>query len=527
MSSAAPNRASSSLPRRLVSAVAGSPQVLAFLPAVTLAAYWLGGEHLLLVTALVVPALFAVAGCLDLSLDGPATVTVPDAGLPGRSSAVGRAEGLLAAGTGEPDFAVFAIGLDDAAEVEGRLGAAGLRDVTDQIGQRLASAVRSTDLVARISPSTFAVVMASARSADLETLLQLASRLQETVAAPLALGGARVYVSASTGFARSDRRHATGEAIVAAAEASLSEALSQGPCAVRMWSGAAPVAAQAERGLAAELAGALAAGQIVPWFQPQVRTETGALTGAEALARWVHPVRGIIPPQTFLPEVEAAGLSDRLGASILHAALAALKSFDEAGLAVPRVAVNFATVELRNPGIVDRVRWELDRFGLTPDRLTVEVLETVLDASGDDMVTRSLAGLAALGCGIDLDDFGTGHAAIGNIRRFSVKRVKIDRSFVRRLDTDADQQSIVSAMILMAGRLGLDTLAEGIETAAEQAALARLGCQHVQGFAIARPMPEAAFRQWLAARGSEPARPTFRPALTGSVSSGEAAGKTA
>jgi EAL domain-containing protein (putative c-di-GMP-specific phosphodiesterase class I) len=212
---------------------------------------------------------------------------------------------------------------------------------------------------------------------------------------------------------------------------------------------------------------------------------------------------------------------------MLHAALAAVKSFDDAGLFLPCVAVNFSAGELRNPGIVDRVRWELDRFGLTPERLTVEVLETVLDTTGDDMVTRSLGGLAALGCGIDLDDFGTGHAAIGSIRRFSVKRLKIDRSFVRRIDTDADQQNVVAAMIVMAERLGLGTLAEGVETVAEQATVARLGCRYAQGFAMARPMPEAAFREWLSVRGAQIAPVPLRAALTGSGPAGQSAGKTA
>jgi EAL domain-containing protein (putative c-di-GMP-specific phosphodiesterase class I) len=175
---------------------------------------------------------------------------------------------------------------------------------------------------------------------------------------------------------------------------------------------------------------------------------------------------------------------------------------------------------------VDRVRWELDRFGLAPDRLTVEVLETVIEEVGDDMVTRSLAGLAALGCGIDLDDFGTGHAAIGSIRRFSVQRVKIDRSFVRRIDTDTEQQALVSAMILLSDRLGVGTLAEGVETAAEQAALARLGCRHVQGYAIARPMPEDAFRAWLEAWRAPAAIP-LRSETAGTAPAASATGKTA
>jgi diguanylate cyclase (GGDEF)-like protein len=527
MSSSAPHRTSTTLPRRLLSALAGSPQILAFLPAMTLGAYWLGGEAFLLLTAVVVPALFAAAGMLDLSLGRPARFIGGEDALPGRTSAVARADGLQAAGDRGPAFSVHAIGIDDSCEIADRLGPEGFRVVTAQLGARLVASVRNADLVVQLTPETFAIVLASPRSDDIETLLQVATRLQDAAAEPLALGATRVHLSVSVGIARPERRHRSGEAIVLAAERALAEALANGPCSVRLWSETTPVPARAEAELASEVAEALGAGQIVPWFQPQVLTETGALSGAEALARWVHPTRGIIPPQVFLPLVEQAGLSDRFGATMLHAALAAVKSFDDAGLFLPCVAVNFSAGELRNPGIVDRVRWELDRFGLTPERLTVEVLETVLDTTGDDMVTRSLGGLAALGCGIDLDDFGTGHAAIGSIRRFSVKRLKIDRSFVRRIDTDADQQNVVAAMIVMAERLGLGTLAEGVETVAELATVARLGCRYAQGFAMARPMPEAAFREWLSARGAQIAPVPLRAALTGSGPAGQSAGKTA
>lgn len=527
MSFSAPRRAPPSLPRRILSALAGSPQILAFLPAVTLAAYWLGGEAYLLLAAVLMPALFAFGGFLNLSLSPSSPSVDHGDAFPGRISAVARADSLLPAEGSHPSFSVFAMGLDDAREIEMRLGPAGFRQLMAQLGGRLVSTVRDTDLVAQLTPATFAIVLTSPRGADLETLLQVASRLQDAVAEPVALGAARIYVSASVGMVRPDRGHTSGEALVRAAEQALDEAAAHGPCGVRLWSAAVPAPARIDGGLAAEVAEALSAGQILPWFQPQVLAGTGVLSGAEALARWAHPVRGIVPPQVFLPAVEEAGLSDRLGASMLHATLAALKSFDEAGHDLPCISVNFSAAELRNPGVVDRVRWELDRFGLAPERLTVEVLETVLDTTGDDMITRNLAEFAALGCGIDLDDFGTGHAAIGSIRRFSVKRVKIDRSFVRRIDTDSDQQSIVSAMVLMAGRLGLDTVAEGVETAAEESALERLGCRHVQGFAIARPMPEAAFAQWLAARGPGTAARPLRSLRAEAEATTEPKGKTA
>ena len=159
--------------------------------------------------------------------------------------------------------------------------------------------------------------------------------------------------------------------------------------------------------------------------------------------------------------------------------------------------MNFTTEELHNPKLLDKIRWELDRFDLPPSRLSVEVLETVVAAAPDDTVSRNINGLAKLGCVIDLDDFGTGHASISSIRRFAVARIKIDRSFVLKVDRDPEQQRIVNAILTMADRLDLDTLAEGVETLGEHAMLAQLGCGHVQGFGIARPMPFDQTADWI------------------------------
>ncbi len=134
---------------------------------------------------------------------------------------------------------------------------------------------------------------------------------------------------------------------------------------------------------------------------------------------------------------------------------------------------------------------------MTPDRLTIEILETVIAATDNDMVVSNIAALAALGCGIDLDDFGTGHASITTIRRFAVRRLKIDRSFVTRVDQDREQQKMISAIVSLSERLGLQTLAEGVETGAEQAMLSQLGCGHVQGYGLARPMPLEEATEWI------------------------------
>ena len=140
---------------------------------------------------------------------------------------------------------------------------------------------------------------------------------------------------------------------------------------------------------------------------------------------------------------------------------------------------------------------ELDRCNIAANRLVIEVLETVVVSNTDNIAGANLTKLAAMGCGIDLDDFGTGHASITSIRKFSIQRIKIDRSFITNIDRDEEQQNMVAAILIMAGRLGLDTLAEGIETPQEQDQLTKLGCRHMQGFALARPTDFAKTTQWI------------------------------
>lgn len=181
---------------------------------------------------------------------------------------------------------------------------------------------------------------------------------------------------------------------------------------------------------------------------------------------------------------------------MLQHSLTALRTWDHAGLDVPRVSVNFSDPELRDPKLVEHIQWELDRFGLTAQRLGIEVLESVITSSPDGIVARNISRLAEFGCYIDLDDFGTGHASINALRRFKVHRLKIDRSFVTRVDRDEDQRRILAAVLGMADRLGIETLAEGVESVGEHALLAQLGCDHVQGFWIARPMPADQLIDW-------------------------------
>ena len=474
------------------------PEVMVFLPALTLASFWLGGEGMLILAALGLPMVFVMTGAFSARDPDAPLQPGPDA-LALRPQITDAIDRILRDGqkTGLTT-ACLVIQFDEADRFVDRHGRTAQAEVLQRCADRLFSALRQGDIVARLEGGGLTVALGAVKRVDLETLVQIASRIQAAIGAPISLDGAQVYVTCSVGFCLVSRAPAkTGRALLDAAQIAADEALRHGPGAIRSF---APDMARTRADRDAQrdvLESALDTGQIRPHFQPQLSTDTGAISGFEALARWHHPERGIVAPAEFLSSVEDAGLSERLGEVILYNALAALVRWDKAGLAVPTVAVNFSAAELRNPKLPEKIKWELDRFDLAPDRLTIEILETVVAQNENDVIVRNVAALSALGCGIDLDDFGTGHASITHIRRFALRRIKIDRSFVTKVDEDREQQKLVSAIISMAEQMGLDTLAEGVETPGEHAMLGQLGCRHVQGFSIGRPMPYEDTSDWI------------------------------
>jgi diguanylate cyclase len=485
------------------------PELMVFLPALTLTAFWIGGEEVLILTALGTPLLFALAGAFRF--EEPEEQVLPPGlqGLSLRAQVTQSMDALLQdAPINGRQTGCLVVQFDDLEDVLDRHGRAAQTEVLTRCAERICAVLREGDTVGRLEGGGFAIALAAQRRMDLETLVQLAARVQTAIAAPISVDGTRIYISCSIGFCLGARApENTGRALLDAAQVAADEARRNGPGAIRAY---APDMARTRADRDAQrhsLRTALDEGQILAHFQPQICTDTGAVSGFEALARWQHPQRGLLTPGEFLPAMDEAGLIERLGEVMLFQALSALATWDRAGMRVPTVGVNFSASELRNPRLAEKLKWELDRFGLTPDRLSVEVLETVVAHTDNDVIVHNIAALARLGCGIDLDDFGTGHASIANIRRFAVKRIKIDRSFVTKLDEDPDQQRMVSAVLSLADRLGLETLAEGVETAGEHAVLAQLGCTHVQGFGLGRPMALEATLDWLRDR------PAGAPAL--------------
>ncbi|MDC0738335.1 bifunctional diguanylate cyclase/phosphodiesterase [Cognatishimia sp. SS12] len=478
------------------------------------AAYQLGGERALLVTAVGLPLLDSLFFHVLIKPNGGLR---PASGIQSRAYMETVAQhwmdGLEAQ---HRKTACFALRIGNLPLTGPQHGSDLFRETQRAIAQRIQDQLRDGDILTQPCDDAFVLVLSPVRHLDQTACLQLAARLRQALEAPIPFDNDTVQLTIAIGFCESDRlRNREFSALYDAAEIALRRACQPGQDPVQPYSDPMRVREDNERKLREEAAQALQHGQITAWFQPQIASSTGKITGFEALARWDHPARGTLPPAVFLDTLTETGQLDRLADLMLRAALEAQKAWEAKGFDIPHVGVNFAGDELRNPMLVDKINWELDRYELAPNRVAIEVLETVIASSADGTVSRNVNGLAKLGCHIDLDDFGTGHASISSIRRFSVSRLKIDRSFVKNIDQDPEQRRLVEAIITMADRLGMETLAEGVETDAELAELASLGCTHIQGYGIARPMPFEATIPWIARhnaalQGASPAQRQLR-----------------
>lgn len=463
------------------------PELLLFLPAMFLAALWLGGLAGMVAVAVVVPlALLFV----ERKAEAGGAVSDQVAKALDRALAEGAATG---ASTG-----CLVVQFDDPLILCDRHGRARQSAILSASIARLRGAMRPGDRLYALEDGSLAVVLGPTLRVDLEAMVRLAGRLQLVAQQPMAVPTGQLQLTCSIGFCHARMLdHPNGQALLDAAQIAADEAMRHRPGAIRAYTPDLAQARTARDALRARFSAAVEAGEILAYFQPQVSTDSGEVTGVEALARWHHPERGVLTPGDFLPAIEGTELMDALGEVMLDQGLALLVACDAEGLRVPTVAVNLSASDLADPHLPDRLHWALDRHGLAPSRLTIEVLESVVAVQGDDTIAEAIARISELGCGVDLDDFGTGNASLTTIRRFALNRLKIDRSFVRGVDHDRNQQKFVTTVLALAEQLGLDTLAEGVETQDEHAMLAQLGCGHVQGYVLARPMPAGALGAWL------------------------------
>jgi EAL domain-containing protein (putative c-di-GMP-specific phosphodiesterase class I)/GGDEF domain-containing protein len=473
-------------------------RMVAILPLILLCAYWTLGEMALIAFAVLTPLLGVVVGKRVRKPDLPPRDEIP-AGLLTRDQLIAWLGAAMHDRTlRNGQLAVVALVIDDIEALEERFGRETRKLVRNEIVRRLQEVLRHEDAVATLDDNVIAFGVQNVKAPETENLLRLSRRLQAICDNPFMQQASRIYCTVSMGIAAElHLGNASARSLVLAAERAGDFAASSGPGSVRVFTEGLISEKEDERRHTRALSNALETGEIFAWFQPQMSSDGLRVIGFEALARWDRPGQGLIMPGNFLPDIQKAGLSQRLAEVVLKQALTALNAWDAAGFDVPSVSVNFSGEDLRNPRLADYVMWELDRFNLAPGRLVIEVLESVIAEKHEDAITRTLRALSKAGCAIDLDDFGTGFTSIINIRRFNVSRIKIDRRLVSRLDKDAEQRRMVAALLSFSSKLGIEALAEGVETEEERSMLRKLGCPNIQGYIAARPMPLGETLLWL------------------------------
>lgn len=486
-------------------------ELIPFLPAIALAGTWFGGESMVLL------GLTAVAVAWLTRPAPPAqSETDPVTGLPQRAEAERILNELLESSARSGlNTACLVVGLDDAEPLRLRLGREDFEALLQRIVERLRTTLREADRIARLDGAQFAILLTPTPKPDLENMIQLAVRLQTACELAMPIGGRTLDPTVHVGICLSERAPATrGAAMILAAESAANEAEAQGPGAIRVFSDSTSPEVRMREELAGEIAAALDHDQIIAHFQPQISTDTGEVSGMLAVPQWLHRTRGALGPEEILPAAAAQNLLDRLNDVMVHHALDALRNWRRLGIDAGPVSLTVTPEMMADTRMADRLQWELDRFDIDAEKICLVLAQDVLVRFDESAMSRNIVACAAMGCPIELAGFGTGPLSVQVIRKALIRRVRLPRALIARVDRDTDQQRIVAAIISMAEGLDIETLAEGVATLGENAILAQLGCRHLQGNAIAAPMPFDETPGWIASHraklGATPRIPTRR-----------------
>lgn len=362
--------------------------------------------------------------------------------------------------------------------------------VLQAVGQRLRTLVRGDDTVARIAGDEFAIILEEV--SDSQGIAQVASKIVSAFELPLHVEDHELHVTMTIGISIFPEDGGNAVALVKNADAAMYRAKERGKSRYCFYTLDLTEAALERLQIENELRAAIKQQEFSVYYQPQYSLTTGQLTGAEALVRWQHPENGLISPDRFIPLAESTGLIVPLGAWVLRVACIQTKAWLKAGYEIQRIAVNVAGQQIQHSGFVNTVRTVLQETRLDPQCLELEVTESfIMEQSGDAI--KTLEKLRSLGVHLAIDDFGTGYSSLSYLKRLPINKLKVDRSFVRDIPQDTDDEAITKAVIAMGKSLQLKIVAEGVETEEQLSFLRSEGCDEVQGYLYSPPVPEEDF----------------------------------
>ena len=417
-------------------------------------------------------------------------------GLPDRLLFADRLErALLQADRSQQSVVLLQFGLDHFNRINDALGYHVGNQVLREVANRLQRQLRRSDTVARLDGDQFALLISI--SHDTDTVI-VAQKLLAVMQPPILINHQELSLTASIGIALYPHDADNSEGLLHAAASAMHHAKQGGRNGYHFFSRDLNQRARQRLTIENELRHALEHPhqQLVLHYQPKVETKSGTIVGAEALVRWQHPQRGLLPPSEFITVAEESGLITQLGDWVLQQACFQSASWRRSGLRPVRISVNVAAPQLRAERLPEQVAQILAKSGLSPDCLELELTESML-ISHPERVAQQLQRLRQLGIHIALDDFGTGYSSLSYLTRFPLTTLKIDRSFVRDLDSDQSMAEVTRAIIDLSRSLNLEVVAEGAETANQIAFLQHHGCVTVQGFFYSRPLPPEQFSNLL------------------------------
>jgi diguanylate cyclase len=392
--------------------------------------------------------------------------------------------------------ALVLVDLDDYRRINRALGYDAGDELLRETARRIQHTVGHEERVARLAGDEFAVLMPAGTSA--EAAESLGRRMLTAIAQPYRHRGQHTHLSASVGVAlypdsttgepASKNRRGMQASLLRMADHALTQAKEAGGNSL-VFNSLDDDPSDAERlKLEADLYEAVRNGEFSLYFQPITKIGTGAVVGVEALMRWNHPVHGLVPPSTFVPLAESIGLINYLGNWVLKASCMQLMQWDALGIHLEFVSVNVSPQQFRDKRFIAAVKEALALTGVKSERLVFEITESLLMQDPEE-ATRLLEEIASIGIRFAVDDFGTGYSSLAYLQRFPLSKLKIDRSFVENLITSRNNRAIVSAVVGLAQSLGLELVAEGVETEEQRDLLAEMGCEYIQGWLISRALP--------------------------------------